>query len=43
MKTYGGVVVQIHMFLTLALIGGECLAPHTVHFTPWKSAPVSIV
>jgi hypothetical protein len=23
MKTYGGVDVQIHIFLTLALVGGE--------------------
>jgi hypothetical protein len=28
MKAYGGVVVQIHVFLTSALVGGEWSAAH---------------
>jgi hypothetical protein len=28
MKTYGGVDVQIHIFLTSALVGGEWSASH---------------
>ena len=28
MKVYSGVVVQLHPFLTLALVAGECSASH---------------
>jgi hypothetical protein len=34
MKAYGGVAVQIHIFLTSALIGGEWSAPRPGRFTP---------
>jgi hypothetical protein len=33
MKTYEGVDVQIHVFLTSALIGGEQSASYPGHFT----------
>jgi hypothetical protein len=34
MKAYGGVDVSIHIFLTLALAGGEWLASRPGRFTP---------
>jgi hypothetical protein len=34
MKAYGGVEVYIHVFLTLALDGGEWSASRPGHFTP---------
>jgi hypothetical protein len=34
MNTYGGVNVYIHIFLTLALVGGEGSASCPCHFTP---------
>jgi hypothetical protein len=34
MKTYGGVDVWIHIFLTSALVGGEWSASRTGRFTP---------
>jgi hypothetical protein len=34
MKTYGGVDVYIHIFLTLALVGGEWSASRPSLFTP---------
>jgi hypothetical protein len=34
MKTYGGVDVQIHIFLTSALVGGEWSASRPCRFTP---------
>jgi hypothetical protein len=39
MKTYGGVDVQIHVFLTSALVGGEWSASHPGLFTPGERAP----
>jgi hypothetical protein len=39
MKTYGGVNVQIHVFLTLALVGGELSAARPGRFTPGERAP----
>jgi hypothetical protein len=33
MKTYGGVKVYIHVFLTSALVAGEWLASHSGRFT----------
>jgi hypothetical protein len=39
MKAYGGVVVQIHIFLTSALVGGEWSASRPGHFTPGERAP----
>jgi hypothetical protein len=36
MKAYGGVDVQIHVFLTSALTGGEWSASRPGHFTPGK-------
>jgi hypothetical protein len=33
MKTYGGVDVQTHVFLSLALVGGEWSASHPGRFT----------
>jgi hypothetical protein len=42
MKAYGGVDVQINIFMTLALVGGERLASHPGRFTPGERAPVPI-
>jgi hypothetical protein len=39
MKAYGGVDVEIHIFLTSALVGGEWLASRPHGFTPGESAP----
>jgi hypothetical protein len=39
MKAYWGVDVQIHIFLTLELAGGELSASHPGRFTPWERAP----
>jgi hypothetical protein len=39
MKVYWGVDVQIHIFLTLALVGGEGSASRPCRFTPGKRAP----
>jgi hypothetical protein len=39
MKTYGGVGVQIHIFLTSALFGGEWSASRPGRFTPSETAP----
>jgi hypothetical protein len=39
MKTYGGVDVQIHIFLTSALVGGEWSASRPGRFTPRERAP----
>jgi hypothetical protein len=37
MKTYEGVDVKIHVFLTSALVGGERSASRPNHFTPGES------
>jgi hypothetical protein len=39
MKTCGGVDAQIHVFLTSALVGGECSASRPCRFIPGKRAP----
>jgi hypothetical protein len=42
MKVNGGVDTQIHIFLTLALVGGERWDSHPCHFTPgthWMGGP----
>jgi hypothetical protein len=39
MQTYGRVNVQIHVFLTSALVGHEWTASHPDRFTPWERAP----
>jgi hypothetical protein len=39
MKAYGGVDVYIHIFLTLALAGGEWSASRPGRFTPGERAP----
>jgi hypothetical protein len=39
MNTYGGVVVQIHVLLPSALIGGEWSASRLCRFIPGKRAP----
>jgi hypothetical protein len=39
MKAYGGVEVQIHIFLTSTLVGGECSASRPCRFTPREKAP----
>jgi hypothetical protein len=36
MKKYERVDVQIHIFLTSALVGGEWSASRPCPFTPWK-------
>jgi hypothetical protein len=38
MKTYGGVGVQIHVFLTAALVGGEWSASRLGRLTPGEGA-----
>jgi hypothetical protein len=40
MKTYEGVDVQIHVFLTSALVGGEFSASGPGRFTPGQGAMV---
>jgi hypothetical protein len=39
MKMYEGVDVQIHIFLTLILVGGEWLVSRPGQFTPGKKSP----
>jgi hypothetical protein len=39
MKTYGGVDVQIHVFLTSALVEGEWSASRTCRTTPEETSP----
>jgi hypothetical protein len=39
MKAYWGVNIQIHIFLTSALDGGEWSASRPFRFTPGKRAP----
>jgi hypothetical protein len=39
MKTYEGVDLYIHVFLTSALVGGECLVSRPGSFTPGERAP----
>jgi hypothetical protein len=41
MKAYGGVDVQIHIFLISALAGGERSASCPGRFTPEERAPVT--
>jgi hypothetical protein len=41
MKTYGGVDVEIHIFLTSALVGDEWSVSRTYRFTPGKEPPVT--
>jgi hypothetical protein len=42
MKTYVGVDVYIHVFLTSALVGGEWPASRLAALLPGKEPPVSI-
>jgi hypothetical protein len=42
MKTYGGVEIYIHIFLTSALVGGELSASRPGRFTPGKETAVPI-
>jgi hypothetical protein len=39
MKAYGGIDVQIHIFLTSALIGGEWSASRPAALPPGKEPP----
>jgi hypothetical protein len=39
MKKYGGVDVQIHVFLTLALVGGKWSASRSSRFTRREKSP----
>jgi hypothetical protein len=41
MKTYGGVDVEINVFLTSALVGGEWSASRSCRFTPGERAPAT--
>jgi hypothetical protein len=38
MKAYGGVGVQVHVFLTLAIVGGEWTDSRPGRFTPGEKA-----
>jgi hypothetical protein len=38
-KTYGGVDVEMHVFLTSALVGDEWLASHPCRFNPGERPP----
>jgi hypothetical protein len=42
MKAYGGMDVYIHIFLTLALVGGEWSASRPDRFTPRERPPIPI-
>jgi hypothetical protein len=42
MKSYGKVDVYIHIFLTLAIAGGEWSASRPTHYTPGERAPSSV-
>jgi hypothetical protein len=42
MKAYGGMEVQLHIFLTSALVAGEWLASCPGRFTPGKETPLPI-
>jgi hypothetical protein len=39
MKTYGGMEIQMHVFLTSTLDGGEWLDSRPGRFTPEETAP----
>jgi hypothetical protein len=39
MKTYGGVDVYIHVFLTSTIVEGEWSASHTSRFNPGERTP----
>jgi hypothetical protein len=39
MKAYGGVDVEIHIFLASALVGDECSASRPGRFTPRERVP----
>jgi hypothetical protein len=39
MKAYGGVDVQIHIFFTSALVGGELSVSRPCRFTPRERSP----
>jgi hypothetical protein len=41
MKAYGGIDVQIHTFLTSALVGGKWSASRSDYLTPQQRAPVT--
>jgi hypothetical protein len=43
MKAYGGVDVYIHIFFTVALVGGQYSASLPGRFTRGEIAPVPIV
>jgi hypothetical protein len=43
MKAYGGVDIEILIFLTSALVGGKWSASRPGRFTPGKELPVPIV
>jgi hypothetical protein len=42
MKAYGGVDVQMHIFLTSALVGGEWSASRPGRFTLGEEVPLPI-
>jgi hypothetical protein len=42
MKAYGGVDVEIHIFFTLAVVGGEWRASRLDRFTPEEEASCTI-
>jgi hypothetical protein len=39
MKAYGGMDIQVHIFLTSALVGGEWSASRSCDFTLGETAP----
>jgi hypothetical protein len=42
MKAYGGVDVQIRVFLAMAVVRGEWSASLPSRFNPWENPPIPI-
>jgi hypothetical protein len=42
LKTYGGIAVEVHVFLTSALVGGSCHLHALVSLLPGKEPSVPV-